>query len=41
LAYGYIAAHLEGMPRVNDPELIRYLRRQQLAKLFGGQTIWK
>jgi poly-beta-1,6-N-acetyl-D-glucosamine synthase len=41
LAYGYISAHLEGMPRVNDPELIRYLRRQQLAKLFGGQTIWK
>jgi biofilm PGA synthesis N-glycosyltransferase PgaC len=41
LAYGYISAHLAGMPRVNDPELIRYLRRQQLAKLFGGQTIWK
>jgi biofilm PGA synthesis N-glycosyltransferase PgaC len=41
LAYGYISAHLEGMPRVNDPELIRYLRRQQLAKLFGGETIWK
>jgi poly-beta-1,6-N-acetyl-D-glucosamine synthase len=41
LAYGYISAHLQGMPRVNDPDLIRYLRRQQLARLFGGETIWK
>jgi hypothetical protein len=41
LIYGYISAHLQGTPRVNDPNLIRYLRRQQLAKLFGGETIWK
>jgi biofilm PGA synthesis N-glycosyltransferase PgaC len=41
LVYGYIADHLQRIPRVNDPELIRYLRRQQLAKLFGGETIWK
>jgi len=41
LVYGYISAHLHGTPRVNDPNLIRYLRRQQLAKLFGGETIWK
>ena len=41
LVYGYIIAHLERIPRVNDPELIRYLRRQQLAKLAGRETIWK
>ena len=29
------------MPRVDDPELIQYLRRQQLAKLAGRETIWK
>jgi glycosyltransferase involved in cell wall biosynthesis len=40
LLHGYIMAHLEKTPRVNDPELIRYLRRQQLAKLMGKKTIW-
>jgi poly-beta-1,6-N-acetyl-D-glucosamine synthase len=41
LVYGYISAFLQGTPRVNDPQLIRYLRQQQLAKLLGGETIWK
>jgi hypothetical protein len=26
---------------VDDPELIKYLQQQQLAKLFGRETIWK
>lgn len=41
LLYGYISAHWQHMPRVDEPEVIRYMRRQQLAKLFGGETIWK
>jgi len=41
LVYGYIQARLERIPRVDDPELIRYLRRQQIAKLTGRETIWK
>ena len=41
LLYGYISAYFQGVPRVDDPELIRYLRRQQLARMFGGETIWK
>jgi glycosyltransferase involved in cell wall biosynthesis len=41
LAYGYVKAHLERTPRVDDPELIRYIQRQQLAKLTGRETIWK
>jgi glycosyltransferase involved in cell wall biosynthesis len=41
LIYGYISAYLEKIPQVDDPQLIRYLRQQQLAKLFGGETIWK
>lgn len=41
LLYGYISAYLHRIPRVDDPSLIRYLRRQQLARLFGGQTIWR
>jgi biofilm PGA synthesis N-glycosyltransferase PgaC len=41
LVYGYLAAYLEQIPQVNDPALIQYLRRQQLAKLAGRETIWK
>lgn len=41
LAYGYIAAFYQRCPRVNDPALIRYLRKQQLARLTGRKTIWK
>jgi glycosyltransferase involved in cell wall biosynthesis len=41
LVYGYVSAHLQQTPRVDDPKLIRYLRQQQLARLFGGETIWK
>lgn len=41
LVYGYVSAHFQQMPRVDDPKLIRYLRQQQLARLFGGETIWK
>jgi len=39
--YGYMIAHLQRIGRVDDPELIKYLRRQQLARLMGAQTIWK
>lgn len=41
LVYGYVQAHLERIPRVDDPQLIQYLRRQQIAKLTGRETIWK
>ncbi len=39
--YGYVSAYLQQAPRVDDPELIRYLRKQQLARLLGRETIWK
>jgi glycosyltransferase involved in cell wall biosynthesis len=41
LVYGYVAAALNRTPRVDDPQLIRYLRRQQIARLMGRETIWK
>jgi biofilm PGA synthesis N-glycosyltransferase PgaC len=41
LLYGYLSARLQRIPRVDDPELIRYLQQQQIAKLWGRQTIWK
>ena len=41
LLYGYVKALIERVPRVDDPQLIEYLRRQQIAKLIGKETIWK
>jgi biofilm PGA synthesis N-glycosyltransferase PgaC len=41
LVYGYLKAQWERLPQVDDPALIRYLRREQLAKLMGRETIWK
>jgi poly-beta-1,6-N-acetyl-D-glucosamine synthase len=39
--YGYVSAYLQHMPRVDDLELIQYLREQQLARLLGRETIWR
>jgi biofilm PGA synthesis N-glycosyltransferase PgaC len=41
LAYGFLTGYLKRVPKVDDPELIGYLRREQLAKLRGGYTIWQ
>jgi glycosyltransferase involved in cell wall biosynthesis len=41
LLYGYMTAKLQKIPQVDDPQVIRYLRQQQLAKLFFRETIWK
>jgi poly-beta-1,6-N-acetyl-D-glucosamine synthase len=41
LLYGYVSAYLQRTPRVDDQQLIKYLQRQQLAKLCGQETIWK
>jgi glycosyltransferase involved in cell wall biosynthesis len=35
LAYGFLRSYLLSAPRVNDPEFIRYIREQQLRRLFG------
>lgn len=41
LAYGFLSAYAKGLPQVPDPKLIHYLRRQQLRRLIGAETIWK
>lgn len=41
LIYGYLSACFHRTPQVDDPEVIRYMRRQQLARLFGLKTIWR
>lgn len=41
MLYGFLSCYLKNTPQVNDPELIRYLRRQQLGRLMGRETIWR
>lgn len=41
LVYGYLKAFIQRCPQVDDPELIKYLRGQQLARLMGKKSIWK
>jgi hypothetical protein len=39
--YGFIKGYWIRMPRVDDKQLIKYLRTQQLRRLCGLNTIWK
>jgi biofilm PGA synthesis N-glycosyltransferase PgaC len=39
--YGFLKGSIGNLPRVNDPELISYIRSQQLRRLCGLRTIWK
>jgi biofilm PGA synthesis N-glycosyltransferase PgaC len=41
LFYGFVSGYFERIPRVNDPDLIKYLRRQQINLLLCRETIWK
>jgi biofilm PGA synthesis N-glycosyltransferase PgaC len=41
LLYGYVTGYLKRVPRVDDPEMIRFLRRQQINRLFGRDSIWR
>lgn len=41
LFYGFVTGYLNRIPQVRDPEMIRYLRAQQLKRLTGAETIWK
>ena len=41
LFVGFISGYVKRIPRVDDTKAIEYLRRQQLARLCGRQTIWR
>ena len=41
LFYGFVTGYLKRVPRVDDPEMIRFLRQQQMNRLLGRGTIWK
>ncbi|MFL6513844.1 MAG: glycosyltransferase family 2 protein [Chthoniobacterales bacterium] len=40
LLTGYLGAWVRGVPKVDDHELIRYVRRQQLRRLFFRTSLW-
>lgn len=41
LLYGFVTGYLKRIPQVDDADTISYLRAQQLARMTGGQTIWR
>jgi glycosyltransferase involved in cell wall biosynthesis len=41
LFYGFIISYLKKTPQVSDEKTINFLRRQQLGRLWGRQTIWR
>jgi poly-beta-1,6-N-acetyl-D-glucosamine synthase len=41
ICYGFLKAYFTHIPRVDDPQMIKYLRAQQLRRLCGLETIWK
>ena len=41
LMYGFLSGYLKRIPQVNDRQTIIYLRRQQLGRLWRGETIWR
>ena len=40
LAVGYAGGYLKGIQRVDDPELVRYVRQQQLNRLLLRPSLW-
>jgi biofilm PGA synthesis N-glycosyltransferase PgaC len=41
ILFGFLKSYFIHTPQVNDEQLIRYLRKQQLRRLCGMQTIWR
>jgi poly-beta-1,6-N-acetyl-D-glucosamine synthase len=41
ICYGFLKGYFIRAPRVNDTQLIGYVRAQQLRRLCGLQTIWR
>jgi poly-beta-1,6-N-acetyl-D-glucosamine synthase len=41
LMSGYVAAYLRGEPRTAERELVRFVRKQQMRRLFFMESAWK
>lgn len=40
-AYGFISSYVRRLPRVEDAQFLRYIRNQQIRRLFFLESIWK
>src|ERR1035441_6693097 len=40
LWFGFLSGYLKRIPQAPDPNVIRYLRRQQLNRLLGKPSLW-
>jgi poly-beta-1,6-N-acetyl-D-glucosamine synthase len=40
LFYGFVSGYLQGIPQVDDPKTIAYLRREQIKCILRKETIW-
>lgn len=40
LMYGFISGYVKRIPQVNDSAMISYLRKEQMNRLFGRNSIW-
>ena len=40
LFVGFVTGYLRGVPQIDDKDLIRYVRQQQLSRLFGRESLW-
>lgn len=40
LLFGFFSGYIKGIPHVPDPELIAYLRKQQLRKMLLQSSLW-
>jgi poly-beta-1,6-N-acetyl-D-glucosamine synthase len=41
LGYGFLRSYVHRDSRINNRDFIRYVRRQQLRRLFGLKSIWR
>ncbi len=41
LLAGYLKGHIHHIPRVEDPKLIEYVRKQQVDALLGRPSLWR
>ena len=40
LLFGYLKARVNGTARVDDPDMIKYFKQQQINRLLGRKSLW-
>jgi biofilm PGA synthesis N-glycosyltransferase PgaC len=41
LLYGFLSGYFKRLPQISDRQTVGFLRRQQLGRLWGRETIWR